>query len=442
MKLDVLPKRYYLLYFVIVSFSRHNKFNKLKLYTSTFLLQGFEGWSDPESVLSIFFYVRKPGTFSASLRLTALLKCKITATFAGGSSEQVEIAVEQSQGNESVVLKLGEFTTAVSKGYVQLNLQGSIVKEEKVDPEEEEEAEDVYFPGLFDFIITSGYKKEEIGFVPTTNLHFGHRGPSTHLHPVIPHGIDIEYFYTEVIAPVGEDPFGTYYMACGIGGGYFGIQRDEKEQTQIFSIWADSKIQKATDIPEAKLVRVVQKAEDTVLVAFGNEGSGSSIRSYHNWDAGKKFKFILRGRPNPTNPKDQKLFSAWYLPEGATEWKFMATLLKPGATGYLTGIYSFLECFDVHKGHLTRRGLYGNQWARDTKGTWHELTGTKFTVDGTGYRGERFDYAGGLDEASGFFFLKLGGFFNGAVGNNALFTRPATGKIPNIDVAKLPNNNA
>jgi hypothetical protein len=33
-----------------------------------------------------------------------------------------------------------------------------------------------------------------------------------------------EYFYNEMTIPTGQDPIGSYFMANGFSGGYFGIR--------------------------------------------------------------------------------------------------------------------------------------------------------------------------------------------------------------------------
>ncbi|MFH0988774.1 MAG: DUF3472 domain-containing protein [bacterium] len=44
---------------------------------------------------------------------------------------------------------------------------------------------------------------------------------------------------------------------------------------------------------------------------------------------------------------------------------------------------SNLENFWTESGHLTRKGLYSNQWVCDTSGRWHEIVTAKFTADAT-----------------------------------------------------------
>ena len=79
---------------------------------------------------------------------------------------------------------------------------------------------------------------------------------------------------------------------------------------------------------------------------------------------------------------------------------------------------------------------FGNQWARNSAGTWSEVTAGRFTGDATATNAQRMDYAGGVE--NGKFYLHNGGFFADVVKTGQNFTRPATGQAPAVDVAALP----
>ncbi|MNF04916.1 hypothetical protein D3C80_2045350 [compost metagenome] len=81
---------------------------------------------------------------------------------------------------------------------------------------------------------------------------------------------------------------------------------------------------------------------------------------------------------------------------------------------------------------------YGNQWACDTNGNWHELTNAKFTGDQTARKGFRQDYAGGLSKDHNSFFLRNGGFFSDYVKLDEQFDRLSRKSKPEIDFSKLP----
>ncbi|TDA79183.1 DUF5077 domain-containing protein, partial [Halomonas marinisediminis] len=81
--------------------------------------------------------------------------------------------------------------------------------------------------------------------------YFGRRGPSVHLSYQLPAEKDIEWFYSEINVPEGEDVIGSYYMANGFRDGYFGIQvNSETERRVLFSVWSPYETQDPNNIPE------------------------------------------------------------------------------------------------------------------------------------------------------------------------------------------------
>ena len=91
---------------------------------------------------------------------------------------------------------------------------------------------------------------------------------------------------------------------------------------------------------------------------------------------------------------------------------------------------------DHRQGYVTRGALYGNQWACDVKGGWHEVTGARFTGDDIAQRKYRMDYAGGVKGKE--FFMKNGGFFADHVELGSRFQRGSTaGKKPSVKFEKL-----
>ena len=114
----------------------------------------------------------------------------------------------------------------------------------------------------------------------------------------------------------------------------------------------------------------------------------------------------------------------------------IASFKRPKTDKHLTGAHSFLENFSDRHGYLGRGAFYGNQWACDVKGKWHELTEARFTGDDIAQRKYRLDYAGGTKGKV--FFMRNGGFFPEPVELGSKFERGATPeRKPVIDFAKL-----
>ena len=256
-----------------------------------------------------------------------------------------------------------------------------------------------------------------------SNYYWSRRGPSVHMGYTVP--ANTEYFYNEVTVPKGQDAIGSYYMANGFGQGYFGMQvKSPTERWMLFSVWnADS----------GALTRLVSKGSGVVAQDFGGEGEGGQAYLVYNWVAGNTYRFLTRAHPDGAGGTD---YSAWFYAPELGSWRFMATWKRPAISTYLTGVYSFLENFIDTNGHLERRVQFGNQWARSAAGTWSELTSARFTGDATVTNGQRWDYAGGIED--GKFYLRNGGFFADYVPVKQVFSRPATGQAPTVDVGALP----
>jgi hypothetical protein len=255
------------------------------------------------------------------------------------------------------------------------------------------------------------------------NYYWSRRGPSVHLGYTVP--ANTEYFYNEVTVPAGEDKIGSYFMANGFNGGYFGIQvNSPAERRVLFSVW---------DADNGAKTTLVRKGPNVVDNSFGGEGTGGQSYLQYNWMAGQTYRFITRVLPDGAGGTD---FSAWFHAPETNAWRFIATWKRPATTTYHAGVYSFLENFIDTKGYLGRSVQFNNQWARSTGGSWTELVTARFTGDATAANAQRLDYAGGLQNGS--FYLRNGGFFSPNVPINQNFTRPAAGQVPTVDVSTLP----
>ena len=238
----------------------------------------------------------------------------------------------------------------------------------------------------------------------------------------------------EITVPEGSYPIGSYFMANGFGEGYFGIQvNGESERRVLFSVWSPFSTDNPREIPEDQRIALLKKGEGVHGGEFGGEGSGGQSYWRYPWKAGTTYRFLNRVKPDG---KGSTVYSAWfYLPE-EKEWKLIASFKRPKTDTHLRRPHSFLENFADRQGYLGRGALYGNQWACDVKGKWHELTEAGFSGDDIARRGYRLDYAGGVKGKE--FFMRNGGFFAEPVKIGSRFTRESTRrKKPAIDFSKL-----
>lgn len=265
-------------------------------------------------------------------------------------------------------------------------------------------------------------------------FHWGRRGPSVHMNYQLPKGVDAEWFYNEVTVPKGNDVLGSYFMANGFGEGYFGMQvNGPSERRVLFSVWSPFHTDDPRAIPEDQKIKMLKKGTDVYTGEFGNEGSGGQSFLKYNWKADETQKFLLHVVPDG---ESHTIYTAYFFDHEKNNWRLVASFRRPKLATYLKRPHSFLENFNPDMGNVERKVYFGNQWVRDTKGEWHELTKATFTADNTARIGYRKDYSGGASDQQ--FFLRNCGFFNDYINYNQPFERKPTGKKPQVNLSQLP----
>lgn len=375
---------------------------------------GVKNWRNHSAVVSVFFFFAEPQK-KAELALRARGK----ATFeVSCGKEKFKVKVSSS---EFVDVPVG--TLKFGAGYQRVDIR--VLSKKDRDGKGFGEISDLVLSGV------SG----EMNFVRDFDPYWGRRGPSVHLTYELPKGKDVEYFYNEVCVPEGADPVGTYYMACGFAEGYFGFQVNSKEERRVlFSVWSPFDTQDPKEIPEEDRVILQKKGEGVKSGEFGNEGAGGQSYLRYPWKAGTTYGFLVRIRPRDDGYSE---YSAFFFSPEEKEWRFIACFLRPKTGTWVKRAHSFLENFLPAQGWLTRSVQFTNQWARDTKGGWHELTKASFFCDETAGNKVRLDYAGGVTPDKKNFFLRNCGFFSETTAAGTEFARKAQRKAPKIDFAAL-----
>lgn len=372
---------------------------------------GLGNWTSASTVTSTYFRVAASPNCSRSC--PASVTVSLNARLAGSNNSTVRVSVNgvpfdvKLSGNVTKNYAVGSLT--VPAGYVKVDLQG-VSKD----------------GGYFGDVSSIGVSTEAtLNYAnDPANYYWSRRGPSVHLGFTVP--AQTEYFYNEVTVPQGQDKIGSYFMANGFNGGYFGMQvKSPSERWMLFSVW---------DADNGARTTLVGKGSGVVDNGFGGEGTGGQSYLSFPWVAGNTYRFITRAHADGAGGTD---YSAWFFAPETGVWKYIATWKRPATTNsYLTGVYSFLENFIDTNGFMERSADYGNQWARTAAGNWTEITTARFTGDATAANAQRMDYAGGLRNSR--FYLRNGGFFSNYVTINQNFTRPATGTPPSVDLNALP----
>ena len=367
--------------------------------------RGLTCWTDPKSVVSVYFYLHESTTADLSL-------------LAKGHSE---IKVSYGKKHFKVRLDSDDFTQvpvgriSVSKpGYVRIDLQGLSMEGNSFGEVKQLVAANV-----------SGKSSYVTNFAD----YWGRRGPSVHLAYKLPAG-DTEWFYNEVTVPKEGETMHSYYMAAGFGEGYFGMQYNSPtERRVLFSVWSPFDTQNPKDIPDSHKIKLLRKGKDVYIGEFGNEGSGGQSYLCYPWKAGRTYKFLMQVHPDN---QGNTIYTAYFYAPEEKAWRLIASFQRPLTNTWYTHAHSFLENFNPEQGYLSRKVMFGNQWARSKDGKWTRITDATFTHDATASAGVRLDYQGG-ETKDNRFYLMMGGFFNESVSMGTQFHCEPTGQAPEID---------
>ena len=365
---------------------------------------GITGWRDPKLKVLWFGEIKTPGRLDCAvrMRLGRDATSRLRLTVAGRSRE----AGVTGLGNDKLVTAdFGTFDVR-QVGYQRFVLE-SLNEAGKAS-------------GDLEALVLSGPATKDAHF----NLKPRRNAASVHLMYPVPKGARIAAFHCEITAV--EDPLWTFYMACGWHRGYFGMQvNSPKERRIIFSVWdSGGEARDRRKVSDEDRVKLVAKGEGVHTNPFGGEGTGGHSHLVYPWKTGEKQRFLVTAKPADAT---HTVFSGFYFLPDKKRWMLISSWRAPKEGGYLRRPHSFSENFGGSNGHLVRKALYGNQWIRDEKGRWTELTSARFSHDPTG-RADRLDRFMGVE--NGRFFLSHGGFVRGFTKFGKAFTRPPTGKGP------------
>ncbi len=368
-------------------------------------------WNNPETVVSFYFRVEKSGKMDVALKAKGHSKIEVSLL---GKKKKIKL---DSDGLELV--KVGAFKVK-EPGYIKMDVRGLKIKA----------GEDF---GNVAEVIVGGEVAPVVCVSPEFSTHFGRRGPSVHLGYTLPKE-NVEWFYNEIVVPEEGDIPSSYYMACGFGQGYFGMQNNAPHKRRVlFSVWSPFETDNPADIPDSLRVQLVKKGENVKINDFGNEGSGGQSYMHYDWKAGERCRFLMGVRPDGDN---STVYTAYFYDNHQNKWVLVASWRRPKTTTWYTNAHSFLENFNPVMGYINRKACYTNQWARTVDGKWIPVTQARFTCDATGHHRQRLDYNGGVEGEN--FFLTMGGFFNDYMKSGTRLERKGNvTEAPDIDFTTL-----
>lgn len=368
-------------------------------------------WDSEETVVSFYFRADNPGKMNVALKAKGHSKIQVSLL---GKKKKVTLSSDTLSRVELGTFKVKE------PGYIKMDIRGlKINKGESF--------------GSISAAIIGGNVAPVICVAPEFSTHFGRRGPSVHLGYTLPRE-NVEWFYNELVVPEEGDIPSSYYMACGFGQGYFGMQNNSPHKRRVlFSVWSPFETDNPADIPDSLRVKLVKKGANVKINDFGNEGSGGQSYLHYEWKAGERCRFLMGVKPDG---KGSTIYTAYFYDNHKQKWTLIASFSRPQTSTWYTNAHSFLENFNPVMGYINRKAYYSNQWARTTDGKWIPVTKARFTCDATGHQKMRLDYTGGVEGEN--FFLSMGGFFNNYLNSGTRFERTGnTTQAPDIDFSTL-----
>jgi len=386
-----------------------------------FQRDGILAWSDAEAVYSVYFHVDRAAALELSLNARATTGRSSLVARAGDTD--ITFAVE---GTEFGLHKIGRIEVARA-GYVRVDLRG-------------ETRNGTTFAEIRDLQVASSTEGLVVDFVKNNDgnmFYWGRRGPSVHLTYQTSKDAKLEYAYSEITVPKGQDTIGSYFMANGFGEGYFGIQvNGPQERRVLFSVWSPFKTDNPKDIPKEQRIVSLGSGPDVRIGEFGNEGAGGQSYLVYPWKADVTYCFLTQVKPDGPSTT---VYTAWFCDKSTQDWRLVASFQRPMTHTFLRGFHSFLENFIPAYGHVERQANYGNVWVRSVDGTWMECAEARFSVDATGGGRHRLDFQGGARDDH--FFLRNCGFFDQTSKAGEIFSRQSSEQqMPKIDLDALPRS--
>lgn len=368
-------------------------------------------WNSTETVVSYYFRASESGKMKIALRAKGHSQVEVSLL---GEKKNIKL-----DSDTLTRVEVGTFKVK-NPGYVKMDIRGVKINKDNDF-------------GNIAAVLVGGDVAPVVCVAPEFSTHFGRRGPSVHLGYTLPRE-DVEWFYNEIVVPEEGDIPSSYYMACGFGQGYFGMQNNSPHKRRVlFSVWSPYETDNAAEIPDSLRVALVKKGAGVTVQDFGNEGSGGQSFMHYEWKAGERCRFLMGVKPDG---KGSTVYTAYFYDNAMGKWRLVASFRRPKISTWYTNAHSFLENFNPVMGYINRKAYYGNQWARTVDGRWLPVTQARFTCDATGDGQHRLDYSGGVEGDC--FFLTMGGFFDEYMASRTMFERTGnTTEAPDIDFSTL-----
>ena len=184
-------------------------------------------------------------------------------------------------------------------------------------------------------------------------------------------------FYLETT--VEQSARGSYFMACGWSGGYFGIQElTGGTKVAIFSVWDLTKGDDPKAVKVEDRVEILHEGEGVRIKRFGGEGTGGQCLLDFPWAVGQTCRFLVRAEAQG----EKTVYSGWLFDPRTKAWRLLVTMRTRSGGKLLRGLYSFVEDFrrDGRSAEEARQARFFNGWTRSTGGDWQPANAARFTA--------------------------------------------------------------
>ena len=251
---------------------------------------------------------------------------------------------------------------------------------------------------------------------------------SVHLQWTAP---ECKAFYIEMV--VKQSTSGSYFMACGWNGGYFGIQElGAGRKVAILSVWDISKGDNPNAVKHEDRVEVLHEGQGVRIKRFGGEGTGGQCMLDWPWDIGQTNRFLVRA----SSAGGKTAFAGFIFDPKKQEWRHLVTFRRPG-TSALSGLYSFVEDFrrDGRSVGDVRQATFLNGWVETNDSGWQALSRARFTASSADWEARDNINAG---VAAHGWFLTTGGETKREVSLNSTLTATSIPSNPPPDLPAFP----
>lgn len=239
-------------------------------------------------------------------------------------------------------------------------------------------------------------------------------------------------FYLEMV--VERSTPGSYFMACGWDGGYFGIQElANGRKVALFSVWDTATGDDPNAVRPEDRVEVLHEGAGVRIRRFGGEGTGGQCMLDWPWEIGRTNRFLVRAH----SAAGKTAFAGYLFDPTKQAWQHLVTFRRRGEGG-LRGLNSFVEDFrrDGRSVHEVRRARYLNGWVQTFADGWRPLDRARFTASGASW--EARDNINAFVDAAGAWLI-TGGDTRRQTELRALLTGIPTAAAPPADLPAPPH---